>query len=117
MSHSAGAVGVAAPVVAGVPKRSEDAVVASEALGELEFDGEISGTVLLQQFPFGGGTREAFRMTIGVQLLERLEARLDGWFAVFNLAKRKLVPAHVIRRHTSYSVDDISFFISFDDDA
>ena len=82
-------------------------MVASEAFGKLKFDGEISGAVGLQKLPFGGGILEAFRMTVRVQLLERLEARLDGRFAVFNLAQRKLVPAHVIRRHASNSVDDL----------
>ena len=62
-------------------------MVASEAFGELEFYGEISGAVGLEQFPFGGGILEAFGMTFRVQLLERLEARLDGRFAVFNLAQ------------------------------
>ena len=91
-----------------VPERSQGAVIASEAVGELDLGEEVEGTIRSEELPFGGGAREVLRVARRVQTLQRNEAVFRG---LGTLGRQRtdgpLEPSFVIGRHFVADSDDL----------
>lgn len=92
-------------------------MLARESHGQLELDVEESGAVSFLQDPLGFRSRESSRVTLGVKHLEWDEAGFDGVRLVVQAADGVLVPASVVRGHSSLGQDQVSFLIGSDDNS